>query len=70
MPRHDPAMAASDETAFENIETILLERDRNSGSRLFSFGGADFDRAMAMAHMLHGLVRRHSLSRRIGGSGD
>ncbi len=70
MPRHDPTIAANDETAFENIETILLERDRNSGSRLFPYSGADFDRAMAMAHRLHGLVQRHSLKRRISGTRD
>ena len=67
MPRHDPTIAANDETAFENIETILLEDGGDRGPRLFAYGAADFDRAMLMAHMFYRLVRRHSRNRRIGG---
>lgn len=67
MPRHDPATPASDETAFENTERVLRECHGDRGPKLFSFGSADFDRAMLMAHVLNRLVRRHSLSRRIGG---
>ncbi|MGO8916304.1 MAG: hypothetical protein ACLQJR_10385 [Stellaceae bacterium] len=68
MPRHDPTIAATDETAFGNIETILLEHHGDRGPEMFSFGTADFDRAMLMAHIFHRLVRRHSLKRRIGGT--
>jgi hypothetical protein len=67
MPQHDPKIAASDATAFENIESILLERHGASGPKRFPFGTPAFDRGMLMAHILHRLVRRHSLNRRIGG---
>jgi hypothetical protein len=64
MPRPDPTIAASDDTAFRNIETILLEYDGESSPRMFTYGARDCDRAMLMAQVLQRLVRRHSLNRR------
>jgi hypothetical protein len=64
MPRPDPTIAANDETAFRNIETILLEYEGGSGPRVFTYGARDCDRAMLMAQIFNRLVRRHSLNRR------
>ncbi|MGO8920040.1 MAG: hypothetical protein ACLQJR_29420 [Stellaceae bacterium] len=68
MPRHDPTIAANDETSFGNIETILNEYHGDPGPGRFPFDAAACDCAMVMADIFHRLVRRHSLNRRIGGT--
>lgn len=70
MPRHDPAIAANDETAFDNLETILLESDGNGCPQVFSVGTAKVDCAMLMASALERIVERHSVHRRIRGTGE
>ena len=63
MPRHDPTIAADDETALGNVETILLEFHSDPSPGRFSFDTVACDCAMVMADILRQLVRRHSMSR-------
>src|SRR5215469_2065478 len=57
MPRPDPLIAADGETAFTNLEKILLEHQSNPELGRCFYDTPAFERAMLAAHMLQRLVR-------------
>ena len=65
MPAHDPTTAADGETAFTNLQKILLEHQTDAGSGRRFLDTPAFERGILAAHMLERLVRRHA-ARRMG----
>ena len=57
MPRPDPTIPADGETAFTNLEKILLEHQTDPALGRCFFDTPAFERAMLAAHMLQRIVR-------------